>query len=204
MKQKSGIAFTLFAILTSIVIIAKYDLWFKDIIIKRFGENIFNILFVTIFMFGSVYLINRYNLDMDFNKNGTLNRTVTIEGLENNENVVDENDVDAVKKMNEIDPEEENKKKMKEIDNLSDLSTDSSTSFCDKYKSNPMELDNKCRGLTEKSCNATDCCVFINGETCVSGDATGNTFHTEPNSDKDINVKYYYHKGKCYGDECPK
>lgn len=70
--------------------------------------------------------------------------------------------------------------------------------FC---KSNSASLKESCGKLTKKNCNATSCCVMLNGEKCVAGNQDGPTFKTE--SGEDITVDYYYYQNKCYGNSCP-
>ena len=72
------------------------------------------------------------------------------------------------------------------------------TDFC---KSSSDSLKTSCGKLTKKNCNATTCCVMLNGEKCVVGNQDGPTFKTE--SGEDINIDYYYYQNKCYGDSCP-
>jgi len=70
--------------------------------------------------------------------------------------------------------------------------------FC---KSNSASLNESCAKLTKKNCNATSCCVVLNGKKCVAGNQDGPTFKTE--SGQDIAVDYYYYQNKCYGNSCP-
>ena len=70
--------------------------------------------------------------------------------------------------------------------------------FC---KSNSASLKESCAKLTKKNCNATTCCIVLNGENCVAGNQDGPTFKT--NSGQDITVDYYYYQNKCYGNNCP-
>jgi hypothetical protein len=72
------------------------------------------------------------------------------------------------------------------------------TDFC---KSSSDSLKKSCAKLTKKNCNATTCCVMLNGEKCVAGNQDGPTFKTE--SGKDITIDYYYYQNKCYGNSCP-
>ena len=70
--------------------------------------------------------------------------------------------------------------------------------FCEKYGSNPTTLNNQCNSLTSESCNQTDCCIYINGNKCVAGNAEGPTITTDSNG-KDIDYAYYSYKNECYG-----
>ena len=82
-----------------------------------------------------------------------------------------------------------------------DLEADGEKSFCDKYQSNPDELNKQCKKFDKKSCDIPNCCVWLNGSSGVAGSNLGPTFQTDDDM-KDIDVKYYLHQGKCYGD-CP-
>lgn len=68
-------------------------------------------------------------------------------------------------------------------------------------KNDPSEINSMCNQLTNKNCKVSSCCVVLNGNKCVGGNADGPTFHSE-NGEK-INVDYYYYKNKCFGN-CPK
>ena len=70
--------------------------------------------------------------------------------------------------------------------------------FCQTAGTNPETLNNKCNTLTSESCNQTDCCIFINGNKCVAGDANGPTITTDVNGN-DIDYAYYSYKNQCYG-----
>jgi hypothetical protein len=70
--------------------------------------------------------------------------------------------------------------------------------FC---KSSSDSLKGSCSKLTKKNCNATSCCIVLNGEKCVAGNQSGPTFKTD--SGEDISVDYYYYQNKCYGNSCP-
>jgi hypothetical protein len=62
-------------------------------------------------------------------------------------------------------------------------------SICSLYSSKPSELNSKCNSLTETNCNATSCCGWLNGSSCVAGDALGPTFRTK--NGKNIDIKSY-------------
>lgn len=69
------------------------------------------------------------------------------------------------------------------------------SAFCPINQENPTQLKNQCSLLTADSCNATDCCIWINGTKCVAGDASGPM-------ETNLDAKYYSHKYKCHGG-CP-
>ena len=77
------------------------------------------------------------------------------------------------------------------VPRIENFATDAITgeSICSLYSSKPAELNSKCGSLTETNCNATSCCVWLNGETCVAGNAQGPTFLTK--NGKTIDVKTY-------------
>jgi hypothetical protein len=70
----------------------------------------------------------------------------------------------------------------------------SGENFCFTNSSNPQDLNNKCGSLTEKNCNLTSCCVWLNGSSCVAGNANGPTFKSKDG--KNIDVEYYSYKNK--------
>jgi hypothetical protein len=69
------------------------------------------------------------------------------------------------------------------------------SAFCPINQENPTQLINQCSLLTADSCNATDCCIWINGTKCVAGDASGPM-------EMNLDAKYYSHKYQCHGG-CP-
>ena len=77
------------------------------------------------------------------------------------------------------------------VPRMENFSTNAITgeSICSVYSSKPAELNSKCGSLTETNCKATSCCVWLNGETCVAGNAQGPTFLTK--NGKNIDVKTY-------------
>jgi hypothetical protein len=72
-----------------------------------------------------------------------------------------------------------------------------SDGFCNSYTDN-ITLNNQCSTLTAEHCNQTSCCVLLNGEKCVAGNAKGPTFLVDENR-KDIDYSYYSYKNECYG-----
>jgi hypothetical protein len=65
------------------------------------------------------------------------------------------------------------------------------------FENNPLEVDNMCRNLNSTTCGLTSACVYVGNNACVPGGKSGP--HT---TYRDVNVDYYYYKGKCYGN-CP-
>jgi hypothetical protein len=72
-----------------------------------------------------------------------------------------------------------------------------SKGFCQTYGNNPMKLNQQCNRLTAENCNATDCCVFLNGAKCVAGSQDGPLFTVEDG--QDVDYAYYSYKNTCYG-----
>ena len=77
------------------------------------------------------------------------------------------------------------------VPRIENFSSDDITgnSLCSMYASNPAELNRKCNSLTEINCNSTSCCGWLNGNSCVAGDALGPTFRTKQG--KNIDIKSY-------------
>ena len=71
-----------------------------------------------------------------------------------------------------------------------------SDAFCSINNTNPTNLNDKCAMLTSENCNATNCCIWANGNKCVAGNANGPTYITGVTTDAD----YYSYKYQCYGD----
>lgn len=69
--------------------------------------------------------------------------------------------------------------------------------FCEINDSNPVTLNQKCGRMTAENCNATDCCIWLNGSKCVAGSKSGPLFTTADGADMDYS--YYSHKNTCYG-----
>ena len=80
--------------------------------------------------------------------------------------------------------------------NLSDITGES---LCSIYASKPEELNSKCGELTEKNCNSTSCCLWLNGQSCVAGNANGPTFRST--GGKKIDIKYYSYKNNLVGNK---
>lgn len=84
-----------------------------------------------------------------------------------------------------------------------DLEYDNASSFCKSHDNLPSgsNLEESCKKLTNENCNSVSCCVLLNGEKCVAGDAEGPTFKTKTNGSKQ-NIDFYYYQKKCYGSGC--
>jgi hypothetical protein len=68
--------------------------------------------------------------------------------------------------------------------------------FCPAYQSNQTDLNNKCSLLTSENCNATDCCIWVNGSKCIAGNATG---PAASSGLQPTDYTYYSYKYQCYG-----
>ena len=75
---------------------------------------------------------------------------------------------------------------------------DKHADFCKAHEGATSELEKSCNKLTQNNCNEVPCCVYLNDNKCVAGNARGPIYKTEKNGEK-INVDYYYYKNKCYG-----
>ncbi len=69
--------------------------------------------------------------------------------------------------------------------------------FCEIYGGNPVNLTNKCSTLTSESCNATNCCIWVNGKKCIAGNEKGPTIPM--GSSATVDADYYSYKYQCYG-----
>ena len=66
--------------------------------------------------------------------------------------------------------------------------------FCQLNSVNAEDLNNTCATLTAQNCNAASCCVWVNGEKCMAGNADGPSM-----MEIDIDKDYYSHKYTCRG-----
>lgn len=71
--------------------------------------------------------------------------------------------------------------------------------FCEKYKNQPLILEEKCKEIQPDQCASTNCCVLLGGAKCVSGNENGPTMKTNYADVYLKNRDYYYFQGKCYG-----
>ena len=69
-------------------------------------------------------------------------------------------------------------------------------SFCEPSKYSLIDIDKKCKNLSDKNCSLVSCCVFLNGEKCVGGSSSGPTYLSV--NGENIDVKYYRHKSKVF------
>jgi hypothetical protein len=74
-----------------------------------------------------------------------------------------------------------------------------SDAFCSINGGNPSNLSNQCATLTSDNCNATDCCVWVNGSKCMAGDANGPSIPSGTTGN--VDADYYSYRYQCYG-EC--
>ena len=96
-----------------------------------------------------------------------------------------------------------NNKNNNNIEGLDSNLSDMAVSFCKKFEGKTSELEGACERLTSKNCKTSNCCVFVNGNKCSAGDASGPTYKTDANG-KPIAIDNYYYQNKCYGNGCPK
>lgn len=82
------------------------------------------------------------------------------------------------------------------------VSTNKSGGFCNKYKNDPLQLEQQCTAINNETCAATTCCVLLGGQKCVSGNESGPTMKDNYSDAMIANKDFYYYQGKCYGN-CP-
>jgi cytoskeletal protein RodZ len=161
-----------------------------------FSRNyILNIFIGVIVIFALIIFIDVSNINLNPDEsNKKVVQIVNIEALKNQKKTDTTNEEATTSETDTnqiVSPPEANKPNttinMSPVDN-----------FC---KNNSASLKESCAKLTKKNCNATTCCVILNGKKCVAGNQDGPTFKTE--SGKDINIDYYYFQNKCYGNGCP-
>jgi len=151
---------------------------------------ILNIFIGVICIFALIIFIDVSNINLNPDKSTKkLVQVVNIEALKNKKNSTEE---DTEEEEDTPLPAPEPNKPDSSI-NMSPVDD-----FC---KSNSDSLKESCGKLTKKNCNATSCCVMLNGKKCVAGNQDGPTFQSE--SGQDIPIDYYYYQNKCYGNDCP-
>jgi hypothetical protein len=77
------------------------------------------------------------------------------------------------------------------------LNSEYKEDICVKYGANPVELNEKCKGLSNTNCKIPSCCILMDDKKCRAGNFNGPTFLQE--GGKDIDFQFYYNKNKCYG-----
>jgi len=82
-----------------------------------------------------------------------------------------------------------------------DMIPTKNNAFCENHRGSSNTLDDDCRKLTQRNCNATSCCVFTSENKCVAGGQGGPTFNSDAKG-KTKNLDYYYYQNKCYGPNC--
>jgi hypothetical protein len=82
------------------------------------------------------------------------------------------------------------------------VSTNKGGGFCNKYKTDPLKLEEQCNKINDETCAATTCCVLLGDQKCVSGNESGPTMKDNYSDSMIINKDFYYYQGKCYGN-CP-
>ncbi len=69
--------------------------------------------------------------------------------------------------------------------------------FCQINGGDHTKLTTQCAALTSDSCNATNCCVWVNGKKCMAGNENGPS--VPMGSSATIDSDYYSYKYQCYG-----
>jgi hypothetical protein len=151
---------------------------------------ILNIFIGVICIFALIIFIDVSNINLNLNPDKSTKKLVQVVNIEALKN----------KNKNSTEEDEEDIPLPAPEPNKSDISINMSPvdDFC---KSNSASLKESCGKLTKKNCNATSCCVMLNGKKCVAGNQDGPTFQSE--SGQDIPIDYYYYQNKCYGNDCP-
>jgi hypothetical protein len=83
--------------------------------------------------------------------------------------------------------------KLEEVDNSDNRG------FCAMSGNTMVNIDEKCRTLSNDVCASTDCCVLLGNEKCVQGDIHGPTKKGVYSDTTIKNRDHYYYTGKCYG-----
>lgn len=65
------------------------------------------------------------------------------------------------------------------------------------FNKNPLEMERMCKKLDNTTCGLTSSCVYVGHNKCVPGGK-----HGPYTTYSDINVDFYYYRGKCFGN-CP-
>lgn len=82
------------------------------------------------------------------------------------------------------------------------VTTNVGAGFCNKYKADPIQIEQKCNTINNETCAATTCCVLLGGQKCVAGGVNGPTMKDNYSDFLVKNKDFYYYQGKCYGN-CP-
>ena len=140
------------------------------IFLKENYLNIVFIVFIIVFVFGLLVVIQWKGIDLNAPKPDThLVQEVTVETFEE-------------------------RSMADSAENLEQLKLLPTESFCESYLGKSSELEPACNGLTESNCADVACCVFTNGK-CVAGDINGPTYKTDKNGQL-ITMDTYYYMGK--------
>ena len=71
--------------------------------------------------------------------------------------------------------------------------------ICELYEHLPEALEEKCNSLSADVCASTNCCVYLGGAKCVSGNKQGPYVKANYSDVFVKNKDYYFYKGKCFG-----
>ena len=77
------------------------------------------------------------------------------------------------------------------VNNNIPLPASDAGSLCTQFAAQPQILNEKCGALTGKNCNVTSCCIWLNGTSCVAGNASGPTFRTTKGKPIEVNSYSY-------------
>jgi len=79
------------------------------------------------------------------------------------------------------------------------LTSDYKNDICSTYEGDYQSINQKCNALSNDNCNYVSCCVLLNGNKCVAGNANGPTYLTDQGNAIDYN--YYKYRGKVYPED---
>ena len=166
---------------------------------------ILNIFIGVIFIFAVIIFLDVININLNTEQtNKKVVQVVNIEALKNNKKskkthtTTTTNDVNTTDNTSNDSTTTTTNEIPSPPESNTSINLNPISDFC---KSSSSSLKESCGKLTKNNCNATTCCVMLNGKKCVAGNQDGPTFKTE--SGEDINIDYYYYQNKCYGNSCP-
>jgi len=76
------------------------------------------------------------------------------------------------------------------------LNSDYKKDICSANLGDYKTINEKCNALSNENCKYLSCCVLLNGNKCVAGDANGPTYLTDQGNE--IDYDYYKYRGKIY------
>ena len=71
------------------------------------------------------------------------------------------------------------------------VDTSAKGGFCSYYGTQPEIIEQKCNAIDSATCAATDCCVLLGGQKCVSGNQNGPTMKANYSDFLILNKDFY-------------